>query len=318
MKKVMFLSAALLTASALVFTGCKKDDEEEPVITPPTPEATVPRASEQVLYLPLNGNASTSVGSATVVTSSNTWTVDRDGNANGAAYFAGATAPGNGQILELDGTFIYPSTTISVWYQIDTVAYGNGSRFVFGLGGQKGIFFEIAGDQAWMKMPTSHAIDPAGTPDHNFDVAWSDYMNGGSPVQGPLLYNYNNPNGTGLKPFLRNNNWHNIVMTFDEVSSYKTIYIDGVKVMQTDIDLNETEWIRKAFAIATTDDAGNPTPGLDTSFCLGYAGGSANAVEGWNTYATNSNTFVGAMDDLRIWNVALSESEVAALYAFEN
>jgi len=116
---------------------------------------------------------------------------------------------------------------------------------------------EVAGDQAWCKLATAHAVDASGTPDHLFGTAWTDYMNGGSPIGGSLLYNYLNseaaPNN-GWRPLIANSNWHQIVMTYDASTSVKTFYLDGVKRMQADIDLDQTEWIFKQLALMNQND----------------------------------------------------------------
>ena len=316
MKKTMILTSGLLIASAFIFNGCKDDVVEEvPVVLVPAPE--VPQAASQMLYLPLNGTAIPSVGSATVFSNTATFTTDRKGTANGAANFDSDTIQGNGQIIEYTGTFIYPSTTFSVWYKVDTsISYPN-AGFVYGINGPRGIFCEVASDQSFLKIATCHAIDPTSTLGYDFAPAFTDVMNGGSMVGGQLLFNYNNPAGTGMRPLIENNDWHNLVLTFDASNSYKTVYLDGVKIMQSDLDLNTTEFILNDLAMGTLGNDGAPYPGLDPHFTLGYAGGADNSVEPWTTYALATNTFRGQIDDLRIWSVPLTEMEVGALYNLE-
>lgn len=314
MKKVMFLSAALLTASALVFTGCKKDEEEEAVITPPTPEATVPQNGAQQLYLPLNGNASASVGTANLVTNTATYGADRFGNANSAAIFDGSATAGAGSIIEVSGgNFISPSITISCWYKIDPTTFGPGSRVMFGLATERGYFMEVAGDQAWTKFASSHALSPDPN-NHYFGTAWTD-PNGDGSTNETVLYDYLG----SIADLFGGTAWHQLVITHDATSAIKTIFVDGTKVMQVDLDANTTEWYLSGMGIANqADGTGEAVAGIVPNLTLGYFCSPSNTATGWSNYATATNTWKGMMDDFRIWNVALSESEVAALYDFEN
>ncbi|HYV92030.1 MAG TPA: Ig-like domain-containing protein [Chitinophagales bacterium] len=274
---------------------------------------TPPQKASQVMYLQFDNSIVDLTGNATVGFEQVTYTTDRFGNANAAAFFAGQDVPGTGDIVELDGTnFINPSTTISVWFKLDPATFGPGSREMFGICAQYGYFMEVAGDLAWMKLPTSHKVDPSGIPPHNFGTAWTDYINGGSPVGGMLLYNYLG----SISTLIGGNTWHQLALTYDASSSLKTVFIDGVKIMQADIDLGQTEWILKDLALAT-DDGGTPIVGLDAKLAIGFSSSRANTATSWSNYLTQANTFKGALDDMRIWNKALTEGEVATLYTIE-
>jgi hypothetical protein len=312
MKKVMYLTAVFLTASALIFTGCKKD-EEEPIA--PTPSApAVPQSSAQQLYLPLNNSASASVGSVTVVANTATPTADRFGTANGAMFFDGNATAGTGSIIELSGgNFISPSMTISCWYKLDPTSFGPGSRIMFGLCTERGYFMEVAGDQAWTKLATSHALSPDPN-NHYFGTAWTD-PNGDGATNDNVLFDYMG----SIADLFGGTEWHQMVMTHNAADAVKTIYVDGVKVMQVDLDANTTEWYLKGMGIANqADGTGEAITGLVPNLTLGYFCSPSNTATGWSDYATSTNTWKGAMDDFRIWNVALSQTEVEALYELEN
>lgn len=296
-----------------MISSCKKD-EEEPVVVP-TPTPTVPQSASQVLHLALNGNANASVGTTTTVTNTAGWTTNRSGTANSAAYLDGGTAAGNGQIIEISGSnLISPSMTVSVWYKIDPATFGPGSRIMFGLATERGYFFELAGDQAWCKFATSHRLNPDPN-SHYFGTAWTD-PNGDGTVGGQVVYDY-----TGsLTSMLGGTGWHQMVMTHDATSAVKTIYVDGVKLMQVDLDNDASEeWHMNNIDIADqADGTGDPIAGIVANLTLGYFCSPSNTATGWSDYSTSTNTFQGAIDDFRIWNIALTESEVAALYDFEN
>lgn len=275
---------------------------------------TPPQKDAQVLYLQFDNSIQDLTGNATVNFEQVGFTEDRFSKANAAANFAGQATAGTGDIVELAGpNLVNPSTTINVWFKIDPATFGPGSRQMFGICAEFGFFMEVAGDLAWLKLPTSHKVDPSAIPPHNFGIAWTDYINGGSPVGGQLLYNFSG----SIASLINDNGWHMLTLTYDVTSSLKTFYIDGVKIMQADIDLNTTEWILKDLAVATTDDLGAAIPGLDQKLALGFSSSRANTATGWSNYLTQSNTFKGALDDMRIWNKALTEGEVATLFTEE-
>ncbi len=81
--------------------------------------------------------------------------------------------------------------------------------------------------------------------------------------------------------------WHHFAATFDNPSDSFKLYVDGVQ------------------AASTT-----------TTSSISYAGGGANTVIGRNGNSGTSNDLTGMLDDVRVYNYALSASEVAELYGF--
>ncbi len=285
--------------------------------TPGIGIGTAPKSSSQVLYLQFNGTIEDATANTTTVSEQVGYTDDRFGNANSAANFRGATAAGNGDIVELSGDeLINANTTFSVWFKIDAADYDdpNGSRTMFGLAALHGYFFEVgSGGVDWMKFPTNHKVAEAGTPDHNFGTAWTDFINGGSPVAGQLLYNYSG----AISSLVADGEWHHMALTYDATTSLKTFFIDGVKIMQADIDSNTTEWLLKEMALADKDDSNTALTGIDAKLALGFGASKANTNPDWMNYSTATNTYKGAMDDFRMFDTALTESEVQALFNAE-
>lgn len=274
---------------------------------------TPPQKDAQVLYLPLNGSIMDITGNSSSSFEQVGYTTDRFGNADAAAIFAGATAAGNGDIVELTGgPFVNPSTTISVWFKVNSADYAAGSLFMFGDATERGFFMEVGGDLAWTKLATSHMLSPDPM-NHYFGTAWTD-PNGDGIVGGQTIYDY-----TGsIKDLIGDNTWAQLVMTYDASTSVKTLYFNGTKAMQVDIDLDATEWYLKDLAIADkADGTGDAIAGIDDVLSLGYSCSRANSATGWSVYSTATNTFKGCMDDFRIFNKALSESEVTQLYNSE-
>ncbi|MGI8950105.1 MAG: LamG domain-containing protein [Chitinophagaceae bacterium] len=88
--------------------------------------------------------------------------------------------------------------------------------------------------------------------------------------------------------------WHHITFTYDATSKTGTLYKDGVQFSQ------------KTNEIIAFD-------GNDSKFILGGFQEAASIV---STYGDNSwmSAFPGLIDNVRLYNVALSASDVAALY----
>ncbi|MBC8173846.1 MAG: Ig-like domain-containing protein [Chitinophagales bacterium] len=272
---------------------------------------TPPQSGAQVLYLNLDGSTLDITGNASTVFEQITYVADRFGNATAAANFAGAAAAGTGDIVELSGAaFVNPSTTISVWFKVSSLDAG---KFMFGIATERGYFMELGGDLAWTKLATSHSLSPDPN-SHYFGTAWTD-PNGDGGVGGQVLVDY-----TGsIKDLIGDNQWAHLVMTHDGATAIKTIYFNGVIAMQVDLDLDATEWYLKDLAIADkADGTGDPIVGIDEVLSLGYSCSRANTATGWSIYDLATNTYKGAMDDFRIFNVALTASEVAQLYDSEN
>jgi hypothetical protein len=320
MKNILMISAAVLTATSILLTGCKKDEDDPPIVPNPV-GPSLPQSGSLIFHANLDGTANPTTGNATVEEQAITWAVDRHGNGSRAAYFNGTIGSGSSVVEYSDMGFISSNMTISTWFKIDPTVFTSG-RQMFGIAAERGFCFELAGDQAWCKMISSHENQGTGTEDYG--TAWSDYLNGGSPVGGALIYNYNNPNQsdpdqTGLKPFFHNSNWHQIVMTYDANSGLKTFFVDGVKIMQHDVDYNadaSSEWYLKNMALNNANATGVT---VSPKLTLGYGSSRTNTATGWSMFSsTDNNHFIGSLDDFRIWNVALSESEVATLYDYEN
>jgi len=272
---------------------------------------TPPQKASQVLYLQFNGEIVDIVGTHTNPYTKVSYTTDRFGTANGAANFAGAATAGTGDIVEIAGAnLINPSTTISVWFKIASADYTDG-KTMFGLAAERGYFMELGGGLGWCKFATSHKLTPDPN-SHYFGTAWTD-PNGDGNVGGQTLYDY-----LGSLSDILGNKWTQLVMTVDGTTAIKTIFLDGVKIMQVDLDLDATEWYLKELALADKADAtGDAITGIDPVLSLGFMCSKANTATGWANYATATNTFKGAMDDFRIFNKALTENEVLTLFNSE-
>jgi len=254
---------------------------------------TAPQSTSQTLYVQFNNAISDVFGNATVGAQQLAYTADRFGNANSAANFRGATAPGNGDIVELAGsaaTFINPSMSFSIWFKInrgDYVAPGN--KPMFGIAAEKGFFFEMGdGDTGpnWIKFTTNHKVDPDPM-NHIVADSWGDF---GTTDDSKAIAD--------------------LVTTYNATTYEKVIYLDGVKAKTLNLKDANNEWNLKDVTLTTT-------AGVEVKLALGYFCSKNNTATDWANYSTSKATFVGALDDLRIWKSTLSSTEVASLYTSE-
>jgi hypothetical protein len=243
---------------------------------------------------------------------SNSWTVDRFGEADGAIWLDGAAGgPGTGDMVEFSGDFINPSMTVSTWFKVNPADFP-GSLVMFGLAVERGFFLEVGGNIEWLKFATSHKVSP-DPGSHFFGTAWTD-PNGSGNVGDAILANY-----SGSITDLVTSEWAHIVMTYDATTSIKSIYVNGTLARQDDLAWDPTsEWNLGDLAIADqADGTGDPIAGIDPKLTLGYFCSAANTATGWADAANATNTFKGAMDDFRIWDVALTQQQVVQLFDAE-
>jgi hypothetical protein len=261
---------------------------------------TAPQSSAQTLYIQFGNSIVDLTGNATVASQQVAFTTDRFGNANGAANFRGATAAGNGDIVELSGTkFISPSMSLSVWFYINQSDYvAPGNKPLLGLAANNGYMFEIGDGDAnpnWLKWTTNHKVDPDPQA-HIFATSWGDFS---TTTDGKAV---NTLTKTG---------WHHLALTFDATSYTKSYYLDGTKIFTLNLlDAANNEWNLKDMLL-------NNLAGVDAKLALGYFASKANTNPDWAVYANAASTFKGYMDDLRIFNTTLSASDVTTLYTAE-
>ncbi|HMJ70771.1 MAG TPA: Ig-like domain-containing protein [Cyclobacteriaceae bacterium] len=261
---------------------------------------TAPQAAKQMLYVQFGNDIVDLTGNATKGAVQVAYTADRFGNANSAAQFRGATTAGTGDIVELaSNSLIAPSMTLSVWFYINQADYvAPGNKPMLGLGAQNGYFIEIGDGPVspnWLKLTTNHKVDPDPKA-HVTAQAWGDF---GSTDDAKEV---NTLTKTG---------WHHLVMTFDAATYTKTDYLDGVKIKTFNLlDVTNNEWNLKDIVLKSGAGIGN-------KLALGFFADKSHTADDWANYAKEPRTFKGSMDDLRLFNVALSASEVTTLYTAE-
>lgn len=274
-----------------------------------------PQADNQLSYFSFSGDMRDEVGTHTpdtVDVRHLKFGEDRFGFAGMAGEFDGTTSiveiP-DGQQYMKDKDF-----TISVWIKASSTKNGH---FVLGLAAWKGFHLELAGDWSSIKLTTQYAEAGGasdsednwfpGTGETNQNTGWQ-----GWTFQKDVL-----PHGGGVGTFYFKDKWAQIVCTYDATAKLATMYLNGEEVKQHDFNLWPDGDPKRT--ITGVKFAGNLAGG-GNKLALGFLQGSQNRIitDSWaDPSDLYSNHFKGLMDDVRIFKVALTASEVATLYAAE-
>lgn len=273
---------------------------------------TPPQATRQLAYFSFNNMVTSSVGTWTVENVSSSYTTDRNGYANSAVSFNGTT-----DIIEVEnGAALFGSnSTMSFWVKPDTTKGSN--MFVMGINAFKGSAVEVDAKCNWFKNAASFT-NPAGdelAEDLWFNGEGKTKDNGG--WQG-WVFNTDLQAVGGTKALIANK-WSHIVYTYDAASRLRTVYVNGVKMMQSDFNLWPDGDAKRSVSGQKAFTA--PSPEFSTKFAFGFAkdrsAGLWNA-EPWGNYSNpDANHFKGQLDDVRFFDVALTPTEVQQLYNAE-
>jgi len=274
---------------------------------------TPPRAANQIAYWNFNNNVNSSVGSWTTTNVSSTYAADRGGYANSSVAFNGST-----DIIEVDnGAALFaPSSTWSFWVWADTTS-GHG-LFCMGINGFKGSHVEIDGKCNWFKNAASFSTSL------NTDLVAEDlWFNGEGATKdngGWQGWNFNTdlrPTG-GVKNVMAMK-WAHVVYSYDAATKLRTVYINGVKMMQADFNLWPAGDAKLSVSGQKAGDG--PAPEFSTKFAFGFAKDRSAglwASEPWGDFTNpGANHFKGRLDDVRFFNVALTGTEILTLYNAE-
>ena len=226
----------------------------------------------------------------------------------------------------------------------DCVTLGEGVKFnalggtaKFGVGARGGCY-ESTGDvntQAYLKLDVPAAfvrnlssftlsawifpndyrggIFTVGSSDAVVDANWGAmdlFLDGGNDDNGATLkgYFYNDNTAAdwhGFYPWVNGITkltWQFVTMTYDENTSKLMLYVNGAKVYEQDVLLGDGK------AAAGKVTLLNATCCYIGAFAQRMTGASA---EEWLSF------FSGKIDEVRIFNIGLSETEVASLYRAE-
>jgi hypothetical protein len=267
-------------------------------------EVVAPQEANMTFYMNFDGELTDATGNYSVGFNEITgYETDRFGFNASSAHFNG-----NGDIIDIANSeaLLSESITISFWMKVDAADTNkvNHNFGIMGSAAERGFLIEMGGpaDGSWIKPTTSHL-----NADDAYGTAWSDAINGGGATNDVVTTAFE-----GDVSALFDDKWVQFVLTYDASSSVKTIYMDGTVVREENFTNQDPT------LLALSYNEGGVEETINKNFALGFYGSSENAATGWADYnsvgAEHPRSFSGLMDDVRIWNVALSGQEVATLY----
>jgi hypothetical protein len=295
--KLLLLSTTLIAAGFM--TSCKKKTASLP---------------------PIGGyNSSNDVGAANLLAH---WTFDGTNNetisntapisATGASFTTGV----KGQALSLNnGWILYPATiaklnlanfgsvTVSLWINVDNNGTTASSFFCLTQP------TNLQGD--WNQGPlnvyaeTGHAVAYDDT--LVLHSAFHTYSGGNYSVGGDNINDYG-VRGTDFQTVLGTKQWVHYVMRYNGTTSDIDLFANGVLVSNNNFR-NRT--------------VGNPPVGIGSMATNPpnqvLIGGWPNATTGYTNSAVQAfeGLLTGSIDELRVWNTALADSDISSLFQLE-
>lgn len=243
-----------------------------------------------------------------------TYAASRNEAAGKAASFNGTTS-----LIEIPGADALMENqdfAISFWVKASTDKNG---QFVLGLAGFRGFQFEIGGE-AWdaanksVKLATQYGFENGNTGAE--DTWWNGdgktKDNGG--WQGSTFNK--DVSGAGGVGAIFGNQWTHVVCVYDATAKVGSMYVNGEKTREWDFNL----WPDGDAKRTTTGVkyAGNPAPGNELAFGFFQARENRVITDTWADYSNpDNNHFKGLLDDVRIFSVPLTQTEVSLMYNSE-
>lgn len=241
-----------------------------------------------------------------------TYVASRNEAAGKAASFNGTTS-----LIEIPGAdalMTHQDFSVSFWVKASTAKEGH---FVFGLAGSKGFQFEVLGGP-WtsltkgVKLATQYDLgDITGSEDTFWNGDGKTKDNGGW-----MGSTFNRDVSTsGLGPIF-GDTWAHVVCSYDASDKVGSMFVNGEKAREWDFNLwPEGDAKRNAEGVAY---AGNPAPGNELAFGFIQARENRILTDTWADYANpDNNHFLGELDDVRVFSVPLTQTEVSLMYNSE-
>lgn len=241
-----------------------------------------------------------------------TFEASRNTAAGTAAAFNGTTT-----LIEIpngDEFMKNKDFTISFWVKANSTKNG---QFVFGLAAFKGFQFEIAGDWSWVKLATQYDLGDGTTDAEDSWFPGNGQTKDTNPAgwQGWTFQRDVTASG-GVGETYFKDKWANVVVTYNSETKINTMYINGEKVKEHDFNLWPNDSKKKN--ATGVKYAGNADPG--NKLALGFVQARENKIitDTWADYSLpENNHFKGLLDDLRIFSVPVTETEVQLMYNSE-
>ena len=263
----------------------------------------------QTAHWSFENNAIDSVGGHNANASIDvTYVPSRNAAAGMAASFNGTTSiieiP-NGDQLES------PEFTLAFWVKADSTDHPQGD-FVLGLGAYYGFQFEFDGSSC--KLAASYGYQNGGDTTFSEDLWFAGDGNLG--WQGwTYCKDLSNSGGVGA---LFYQTWAYVVCTYNVSSKLGTMYINGTKMKEQDFNL----WPEGSHDVICSGlKYGGMMPDVNNDLAFGFIQSRAGSLwsdQTWGGYTyPGANHFKGLLDDVRIFNRALTATEVSLMYNSE-
>ena len=296
-----------MTAIALLsVASCSKHNSGGGTVTTPiTPlggytSSDSVAASNLVAYFAFNGNAFDSAGNQSGTAVGVTYVTGVRGQAYQGAKGAYITVPASAAIKALQ------SFSVSVWYSLPAAAKPTPT------GGDPGGMFFVAGDSA---NDGNEIILETDVPDSN------QFGKDSVPIHSGLT-NLGSPGWAGftMNSFdTAQETWVHLVMTYNGGTSAYTLYENAVPIA-----------VSSAFGVSTSTilydgplpvGSGSPATALLGNLILTsdppktlYIGTWPPGLYGVSNTLGSNGCFLGAMDELRVFNTALTQQQVTGLF----
>jgi hypothetical protein len=245
-----------------------------------------------------------------------TYAASRNAAAGMAASFNGTTSiieiP-NGDALES------PDFTLAFWVKVDTNAHPQ-DHFIIGLGTFYGFQFEFDNGGNSCKLAASYSYQGGGDTTNSQDLWFpgtgtnTTKDNGG--WQGWTFSK--DLSGSGGVKSLFIGKWAHVICTYEVATKLGTIYINGEMMKQQDFNLWNTG---SPFLKCTGLMYGGKLPDVKNDLAFGFIQSRAGTMwsdQSWGGYTfPGANHFKGLLDDVRIFNRALTAVEVGLMYNSE-
>ena len=266
--------------------------------------------SGMVAYWNYDDNANDNVGTFNPSAEIDmTYVPSRKTSAGKAASFNGTTSiieiPNGDQLINTH------DFTLSFWIKATTAGHGH---FVMGLGAFFGFQFELDAAFKWFKMPVQfeYADGTTGTGgDLTFNGDGKTKDNGG--YMGTIFSKQDAAIDASLK-----DKWAHVVYIYNSTTKQRMFFLNGEPVIKQDHNL----WpaTDKQRTVVGIKYAGKE-PDVYNDLALGFIQsrrGMMWANEPWGGYTKpGANHFKGELDDIRVFNKAISDAEVRLIYNSE-
>lgn len=276
----LIIFSGIMGSLLMGFASCDKDDD---VVLPPIGgfnNANEVAASNLVAHFAFQDNGNETKSSATTASAVN------------ASYETGVKgkavkfAQGYLSYNEIPALNSLPSNSVSLWAKFANT------------GTHPSVFFSLTRPNEW-----------AGNLNLMSETGWKPAGNDTLVIKGLLVTKIagnpsfqdsrNEPSNGGAQAAKGANQWHHLVATYDGATSNYKIYMDGVKI-------SNPEWEVRGTTGPLTFTT--PTKLIIGAWLNNLPGGTADA---WQVPLT------GSVDELRVFNKALSDAEINSLYLLE-